>query len=164
MPGTKHSESATLAARVSVNGSSEGLSSALEGPEQHEQGVDDRQRERLRQREELLSFLTESDGTALDTMEFAQVAHAVDADTSTTFLTPALQRDAAVGAARRQQKEAAAAAVAAAKAALNAWEDGGAPEDLASVREMIKTCFNSEDYKEGRKAFTEKRAPAFKGR
>ena len=86
--------------------SSENASSALEGPGQQEQDLDDRQRERLRQREELLSFLTESDGAALDTIELAQVANKAGADTSVTFLTPALQRDAAVGAARRQQKEA----------------------------------------------------------
>lgn len=54
--------------------------------------------------------------------------------------------------------------VKAAKAALNAWERGGREDDLAEVSQLVKACFDSEDYKEGRRAFGEKRTPDFKGR
>ena len=53
--------------------------------------------------------------------------------------------------------------VKAAKAAINAWERGGRKDEIADVREMITTCFNSDDYKEGRRAFAEKRKPDFQG-
>ncbi|MCY4657139.1 MAG: enoyl-CoA hydratase [Gammaproteobacteria bacterium] len=53
--------------------------------------------------------------------------------------------------------------VKAAKAAANAYERGGQKDDLVAVREMITVCFNSEDYREGRLAFAEKRPPNFKG-
>lgn len=54
--------------------------------------------------------------------------------------------------------------VKAAKAAINAWERGSRSEEVASVAELVNGCFDSEDYKEGRRAFKEKRTPDFHGR
>lgn len=52
--------------------------------------------------------------------------------------------------------------VKAAKAALNAWERGSRSDEVDKVRALVDECFNSEDYKEGRKAFAAKRKPRFK--
>ncbi len=54
--------------------------------------------------------------------------------------------------------------VRAAKAAINAWERGEREEDLRRVHTLVDECFDSEDYKEGRRAFREKRTPDFRGR
>jgi enoyl-CoA hydratase len=54
--------------------------------------------------------------------------------------------------------------VKAAKAAVDAWERGGHADDVAAVRALVDACFDSNDYREGRRAFGEKRRPAFEGR
>ena len=54
--------------------------------------------------------------------------------------------------------------VRAAKAAINAWERGGRADELDSVQRLVDACFDSDDYKEGRRAFAAKRPPEFNGR
>ena len=51
----------------------------------------------------------------------------------------------------------------AAKAAVDAWEAGARADDLADVQRQVDACFESEDYREGRRAFAEKRKPVFRG-
>ena len=54
--------------------------------------------------------------------------------------------------------------VKAAKAAVNEGTKNPDERDLDRVAAMVEACFNSEDYKEGRRAFMEKRKPQFQGR
>ena len=53
--------------------------------------------------------------------------------------------------------------IAAAKAAVNTWERGGRDPEVARVKALVDACFDSDDYKEGRKAFAAKRKPTFRG-
>ena len=52
---------------------------------------------------------------------------------------------------------------AAAKAAVNTWERGGRADEVEQVKALVDACFDSNDYKEGRKAFAAKRTPMFQG-
>lgn len=54
--------------------------------------------------------------------------------------------------------------LAAAKFAIRQTGTDPADRDLDQAARMIETCFNSEDYREGRRAFMEKRKPNFQGK
>ncbi len=54
--------------------------------------------------------------------------------------------------------------VAAAKYAVQQWQKDEKDRDLSRAVKLVEACFGSEDHKEGRKAFMEKRTPQFKGR
>ena len=53
--------------------------------------------------------------------------------------------------------------VRAAKVAINEAMRDPDQRDLDRIAAMIDECFNSEDYREGRRAFMEKRRPKFRG-
>jgi enoyl-CoA hydratase len=54
--------------------------------------------------------------------------------------------------------------VKAAKAAINEGTKNPDERELDRVAAMVEGCFNSDDYKEGRRAFMEKRKPHFQGK
>lgn len=54
--------------------------------------------------------------------------------------------------------------VSAAKQILNETQKDAGARDMAKVDALVAACFGSEDYKEGRRAFMEKRKPNFQGR
>lgn len=52
----------------------------------------------------------------------------------------------------------------AAKAAVAAFERGGRREEIEAAERLVAECFDSDDYKEGRRAFADSRTPDFSGR
>jgi len=50
------------------------------------------------------------------------------------------------------------------KASLQAYARYTQRADLAEIEGLVKRCYDSDDYREGRRAFMEKRKPSFQGR
>ncbi len=79
-------------------------------------------------------------------------------------VVPAADLDREVAAYCEMLAENAPLTLAAAKFAIRQTGMDPGARDLDTTARMIKTCFNSEDYREGRRAFMEKRKPNFRGK
>jgi enoyl-CoA hydratase/carnithine racemase len=79
-------------------------------------------------------------------------------------VVPAAELEREVDAYCRLIAENAPLTIAAAKRAIREALADPAERDLAGLQRMLAACFDSEDYREGRSAFMQKRAPRFEGR
>ena len=77
---------------------------------------------------------------------------------------PAEELDEAVMSLARTISENAPLSIRASKMTINEMLKDESQRDMAALKKIGEICFNSADYKEGRTAFMEKRAPRFTGR
>lgn len=79
-------------------------------------------------------------------------------------VVPVAELDAAVDKLARDIAAAAPLSVAAARTTIATVLQDPDQRDYAAMEKVMSACFDSEDYKEGRRAFMEKRPPVFRGR